>query len=1115
MKRTHRFTIVAIALGSFFASHNLLAAPVSVPEWGTARIEAENYDEGGQNVGYFKKSEKKNSTARSGNKEFRAGDAVSTSNANKGIVISNWDKGDWTRYTVNAAVAGSYEMRFCYSHPGGKDSNLSITVNGESQIASLPLPPSRDPWTYIIATAVIQLRQGENVLQLGSDIGQMNVDCFDLSHSTTFNNKGCSWLLARKGATHIEAEDFDVTPESAASAKKPAASTYRPDSPLSLATCNDGANGFALTNFGAGDHVEYTLNATLSGYYTVRIRHAGPAAKLQMLLNNTDRTGALSLPATGGASEFKTTECRVLMKKGPELLRLKGIEGAAIINWIEIEKDTAMPVVLADPSGKGSYAAEPPDEALDAVNDLFTRVYETKYKWINRPAGEPIPTNDWYSNLLDDRDALTGSLWPYPSRVTVNQDGITFTGHNKLSNRPGNIGLEGAQGIQMVAVEGKLTRNAVVNFGDWSVCFRAEQTPEKYMDITLGRGMPMAWFEYHDLNPALKLGGAGLAVTDGKGKKLDGAFTADRLRIDRGEISFGLFAPEGTRFNLKNADLSVEFKGNDHYLVLALLPTPNAFELFAEHAYAIPRDTKYDFSYDSQKGQVTTQWTIDAKPLKPGASTDIIQGWVPHNYRDIVAGPKLLPDWSYVSINGPIKLSVGKQFTIVQPANNLSLVWPTPKSTGGKSDYDAQRMTQYMDKVVAGDAAVPKYGDDTYFGMKAPQEFAEQTLIARQMNHPGYPTLLKALKTSMTDWFTYTPGETAHYFATYPGTGALIGFKPSFGSENFTDNHFHYGYHTASAGVLAMLDPQWGKDYGAMAKLVAKQYANWDRADKRFPYLRTFECWSGHSYAGGTGDGRGNNQESVSEAIQSWAGLVFLGQALGDEKMTAAGMMGYITETKAASEYWWDGHRDLFPKTYDRANVAINYDDSKGAGTFFSGEPEHVLGIIALPIWPDLDYQSRWPETMKYAVRRMLDERPTHHKGDQSMNTWSSFENGKGGANAWLNINLGILAHADPQAAAEEYDRLWNEKTPTGISGDTAMYYWQVHAYRSNGQRDFTRRLSTPIGAAYYEQTSKRRVYVAYNPSAAPVDVQVFDQTGKVVDHFQAKPQEITFHAVE
>jgi len=81
-----------------------------------------------------------------------------------------------------------------------------------------------------------------------------------------------------------------------------------------------------------------------------------------------------------------------------------------------------------------------------------------------------------------------------------------------------------------------------------------------------------------------------------------------------------------------------------------------------------------------------------------------------------------------------------------------------------------------------------------------------------------------------------------------------------------------------SAALIGMHDPVWLKKYGPSVTEVVKQYAEWERESPRFPRLRTFECWAGHSYAGGMSSGYdGNNQESSSEAVGSWAGMFFSG----------------------------------------------------------------------------------------------------------------------------------------------------------------------------------------------------------------------------------------------
>ena len=241
-----------------------------------------------------------------------------------------------------------------------------------------------------------------------------------------------------------------------------------------------------------------------------------------------------------------------------------------------------------------------------------------------------------------------------------------------------------------------------------------------------------------------------------------------------------------------------------------------------------------------------------------------------------------------------MKCAVGTDFRLIYSFNGVPPMLPAPQKTGLPNDFDAARMKDYLARYATKD----KYGDDTYWGGKSLLQLAQYMMAAQAMNDPSFDKLRALLKTALTDWFTYTPGEKAHYFARYPKWKALVGFNTSYGSEAFNDHHFHYGYFTTASALLGMVDPQWLKDYGPMARLVAKEYANYER-DEEFPQLRTFDVWEGHSWAGGFSSPTGNNQESSSEAVQSWAGIFWLGQALGDDKMTATGAMGYAMETRA------------------------------------------------------------------------------------------------------------------------------------------------------------------------------------------------------------------------
>jgi endoglucanase Acf2 len=376
-----------------------------------------------------------------------------------------------------------------------------------------------------------------------------------------------------------------------------------------------------------------------------------------------------------------------------------------------------------------------------------------------------------------------------------------------------------------------------------------------------------------------------------------------------------------------------------------------------------------DWSYDAAKSQVATKWHIKTETLQ-GTEKRVLQGWLPHQWRETQNDLKL-DGREYLSPRGTLKIAPGNDFQITYPFQGMLPFMPAPKVLGVANDFDASRMKEYIARY----ATRENYGDDTYWGGKHVLQYAQYMSNAKQLDDPSYEKLKSTLRTALTDWFTYIPGEKAHYFARYPNWRALVGFKGSYGSENFNDQHFHYGYFTYAAALLGMQDPQFLKDYGGMARLVAKEYANWDRNDKNFPTLRTFDVWEGHSWAAGTSSPTGSNQESSSEAMQSWAGIFLLGEALGDDAMAATGAMGYAMESRAIEEYWFNIHGDNWSPNYKHPIVGMVWGGGQLYGTYFSGDPAWIYGIQWLPATPALDYLVRDPEFAKTSIRAMFDAR--------------------------------------------------------------------------------------------------------------------------------------------
>ncbi|MDE6246446.1 MAG: discoidin domain-containing protein, partial [Muribaculaceae bacterium] len=390
-------------------------------------------------------------------------------------------------------------------------------------------------------------------------------------------------------------------------------------------------------------------------------------------------------------------------------------------------------------------------------------------------------------------------------------------------------------------------------------------------------------------------------------------------------------------------------------------------------------------------------------------------------------------------------------------------------------------------------------------------------------NIEAYQSSKDKLKETFVNWLTYTPGEDEFFFSYYPRWGSMLGFNVSYDSDAFNDHHFHYGYFTYAAALLCMEDPQFAADYGEILTLIAKDYANYDRNDNRFPFMRTLDPWCGHSWAGGMGDGgndNGNGQESTSEAMQSWGGMYLLGVALNDKEMRDAGIWGWNTEARATREYWFDvdsprpandGGRKAWAGKNDRNG---NYDytqykyaynsniTGKGIGwwTWFGGDPLFMHGIQWMPVSPALDYLSWDNDFVDWAYQDMM----SGANSDFSHEWFTSTVNSASGDiiepladNDWGNVTLAYMQRSRPAEAAEIFDRALKENRhiATAISTGHISYYL-IHHHLTYGDIDFSVSADTPTASAYVKDG--KYTYMVYNPEDTDKEVNFFRNGVKV-----------------
>lgn len=744
--------------------------------------------------------------------------------------------------------------------------------------------------------------------------------------------------------------------------------------------------------------------------------------------------------------------------------------------------------------GKGSYASSIPSDmeefwAGDIVN--VKEWHENVDLHLLDSRKRPIPTNDWWSPLLFHNNVETShNLWAHPINVTVQKYGIGFhfpdTWTDILGGYADTVFLQNPEPLKIKGADFNPARQLVKNWGDWTVQFRVLENDSKYMDVTIGHGMPTTWIEFHGVSePKIEVGSA--TFFDINGKPLSLPYRGDHLGVKWNGRNYGVFAPDNTIFTLKDGAISIKFNSTDTYLVVSALPSKEDIKTFHKYAFALPDDSKVEWQYDREAGKVHTKWKVKTRLLK-GNERGIIQGWIPHHYRNTVRNFSF-NGIEYTSARGKLKCSANTEFKISYNFNGALTALPVP----GNSEFDMKRQDSYIDKFSEWSW---DFNSETYAGGKQVGMFARQLSVAEQIKHPKRNVIKSKLKGELENFLTYTPNEKDKFFGYSERFGGLVGFRCGFGSHRFNDHHFHYGYYVYASGVLGNYDSEFLANYGEMAKLVAKEFANWDRSDKRFPFFRTFDIWEGHSWAGGGHDNStvfGSNQESSSEAMMSWSGMIALGNTLNDSDLTAAGVFGYVMEAEATNEYWFDRYDTNFPDSFGpKGKIStITWGNQLQYITYFGAEPILVHGIEYIPVLPSSYYLVRNFDAAQTEFNYML----SNSKSD----LYTRFKTRDSWEEQWANVVFRYASLFNPDWSLDWYESLWNSQdTKATNSWEGGVSYYQMHANKSLGRIQWDSYISAPNSGVFYNNEKDLYTYIAHNPTNKNQTYNIYKNRKKI-----------------
>lgn len=707
------------------------------------------------------------------------------------------------------------------------------------------------------------------------------------------------------------------------------------------------------------------------------------------------------------------------------------------------------PVIRA---GAGSYRTTAPKACKPLPAEIFKTADVTG----------PMVTNQWWSSLVWQK--YSQNMFAHPAFVRCDADGLVmgYPGSRIHGNKAGIFGSADLRDGDLRIGHSKCDEFSAANCGgysDWFVTAVFEQGNAS-LRTSFGHGSPFVYGLIEGGDPRVTFA---KAPTVWAGTKVDAT-----LGVTVNGHHYGLFGASGSSWDgLDGMSFTNVGRSQSHFSV-AVLPDdrPETLQLFAKYAHSHVADTRVEYSVAD--GHVRATYHIVCTP-REGTERGTVFALYPHQWR--YATTKL-GDMTYGSVRGVMKIGVGNEFSTSVPMQGVLPMLPR------EGMADRERIVGQLKS----EAAKAKAGfADSYWEGKHLGTLASLSGIAEVADSNSLQqAFVSEIRRRLENWFTATADKEQPVFYYDQSWGTLIGSRPSYGSDRpVNDHHFHYGYFIRAAAEVARLDPDWAQQWGPMVNLLIRDIASSDRRDPLFPYLRCFDKYAGHSWASGDANfADGNNQESSSESLNAWYGLMLWGAATHDTKLRDLGIFLFNTERTAVEEYWFDVAGTNYPRDFPQVALGMVWGGKGAFGTWFSGNIDCIHGINWLPFTPASLYMGRHPEYVRKNFERIVSKR----EGGADFNT------------EWGDLVVMFGAMHDAAPAVAHLAAHPNCKIEGGNSR-AFMEHW-TGTLNLLGRIDATTTSSHPFTNVFVRDGKK--TYAAYNFGSQPLSVEFSD--GRALD---------------
>lgn len=737
------------------------------------------------------------------------------------------------------------------------------------------------------------------------------------------------------------------------------------------------------------------------------------------------------------------------------------LQAALVLGWA-----VALPAVAETATlGAGKYYLSPKsgDKALPEAP------FRTE-AMLKRAA----PTSQWYSTLIFN--PKPEAIFVQPITVKTTPAGLEFALPSKEAvptwRQDIEIRYPHKDPLVLSPVAFEPGKAKLAGADDWSIDISMARGADD-MHTTVARGSPYAFVHLTKGDMRVRLPSAG--------QRVHADADARVLALKVGGKSYALFGPTGVKWEeVSPTEWIARLPAGAGYLSVAGMPDDQAptLALFTRHAYAFIKQTRVEWQYDEASSQVHSTFKATTKVME-GADNGPLLGLYPHQwFKNPVVESKLGP--SFDTVRGKIRMLAAPQFTVTRTYNGFVPFWPAVASSPRQAE-----LKDLMEKdLKSAPRELQRIGQSAYWagkGLQRTTKLAE--LFEQQGDLENRDRLLDIAKKRMEEWLG---GESKRGYVQYSKALGAVSIYPEefFAVTEINDHHFWYGYFIRAAAEIALRDPSWiAKDrWGSMIEFLIADIATTERARADFPFVRNWDAYESHTWANGVGAGEfGNNNESSSESINAWTGLILWGELTGNKALRDLGIYLYTHEIEAINHYWFNIHGLVFAPEYKNAEVSLVFGGMYRHDTWWIDDPRQIKGINLLPVTTAHTYLGRDPAFVKRSLATLPAE-------TELWNRIAKKPSPPPPKDIWQDIFAKYMALADPAEAMKMWDR-WGTVEAGSSRSYTLNYMLSLEA---KGIPDFSITADTPLHAVF-KRPDGSRTYLAYNARSTPLTVKFSD----------------------